>query len=158
MTTVVPFQNGQQLTTLQRECAERWVWTEDQGRGWKPLRLNSSELQTVDELASAYEGRQEPMQRERIIAHLGRLANHFHSDRTPQAWKMLFEDYAEDLSGISEPHLREVITAHRNEKNWFPKCAELIERWRFLQYSEAEKLRRARVLLGKEDPKPWERE
>lgn len=71
---------------------------------------------------------------------------------------MLFEDYAEDLDGISELHLHEIITAHRNEKSWFPKSAELIGRWNAVRYREAEQWRRARVLLGYEPPKPWEAE
>lgn len=91
------------------------------------------------------------------MAHLARLANHFYSDRTPEAWKMLFEDYAEDLDGISEPHLREAVAGHRTDKQWFPKASELIERWNFLRYSETQKLRRARVLMGLEEPKPWEK-
>lgn len=92
------------------------------------------------------------------IALLARLANHFRSERPADAWQMLFEDYASDLNGISEAHLREAIEGHRKEKGWFPKIAELVERWNLLRHSENEQLRRARVLLGLEEAKPWERQ
>jgi hypothetical protein len=69
---------------------------------------------------------------------------------------MLFDDYAKDLDGISMPHLVDVIDSHRREKTWFPKVAELLERWNKLKWGDNERLRRARVLLGLEPAKPWE--
>lgn len=69
---------------------------------------------------------------------------------------MMFDDYADDLHGISEAHLREIAGAHRRECKWFPKPSELLDRWNNLRYAESEKWRRARVLLGLELPKPWE--
>jgi hypothetical protein len=102
------------------------------------------------------QARQAPAAKSVVIAHLARLANHFRSERPADSWTMLFEDYAEDLDGISEVHLREVIGKWRNEKPWFPKSNELRDRWHHVLHLEAEKLRRARVLLGIEQPKPWE--
>lgn len=101
--------------------------------------------------------RNEPASRATVIAVLARLANAVGPDRSADSWQMLFDDYASDLEGISEIHLREIATAYRRESNWFPKPAELIARWNSLRYIEAEKWRRARVLLGLEAPKAWER-
>lgn len=69
---------------------------------------------------------------------------------------MLFEDYASDLDGISEPHLNAIIDAARRENPWFPKSADLVDRWHAIQRLENERLRRVRVLQGLEQPKPWE--
>lgn len=100
--------------------------------------------------------RQAPADRVLVIGLLARLANHFRADRPADSWQMLFEDYAADLAGISEPHMREVIDAARRESPWFPKVADLIERWQTIQRVEGERHRRARVLLELEPPKPWE--
>lgn len=60
---------------------------------------------------------------------------------------MLFDDYANDLAGISEPHLLEILAAHRRERNWFPKVAELVERLGVIQRGENLRFQRARTLL-----------
>lgn len=97
-----------------------------------------------------------PAPREVLIAILARLANNLGGDRTNESWKMLFDDYAEDLAGISEDHLREIAANWRRTGKWFPKASEILEQWNALRYAEMEKLRRARVLLNLEEPKPWE--
>jgi hypothetical protein len=102
------------------------------------------------------EARQAPASRVTVIAALARLANHFRTDRPADAWQMLFEDYAHDLEGISEAHLAEVIRDYRTSKPYFPKVADLVELWNKLRGPESEQARRARVLLGREAPKPWE--
>ena len=91
-----------------------------------------------------------------VIALLARLANHFRAERPADSWQMLFEDYAADLDGVSEVHLREIIDAHRKESPWFPKVSELVSRWNGIKHAEAERWRRARILLGLESPKAWE--
>lgn len=97
-----------------------------------------------------------PTDRVTLIAILARLANAIGGDRSTESWRMMFDDYAEDLEGISEAHLREIVKDHRQASNWFPKPAELVTRWNVLRYRESEQWRRARVLLGLEAPKPWE--
>lgn len=111
----------------------------------------------VSALQAELETRQIPADRVVIIANLARLANHFRTERPADSWEMLFDDYANDLHGISASHLVEIIDAHRRERSWFPKVAELTERWNKLKWGEHERLRRARVLLGLEPPKPWEK-
>lgn len=98
-----------------------------------------------------------PADRVAIIALLARAANHHRTERPAESWQMLFEDYAEALEGISEGHLRDVIAKCHEEINFFPKIAELTSRWKTLHHVESEKLRRARIALGTEAPKPWER-
>lgn len=100
--------------------------------------------------------RNHPTDRVTLIATLARLANAMGGDRSAESWRMMFDDYADDLEGVSEAHLREIVRDHRRESNWFPKPAELITRWNTLRYGEAEKWRRARVLLGLEQPKSFE--
>lgn len=92
-----------------------------------------------------------------IIAGLARLANHFRADRPSDAWQMLFEDYSDDLMGVSEGHLQTILTKQRQDSPWFPKSADLVAAWDAIRLRESEQLRRARVLLGLEAPKPWER-
>lgn len=118
--------------------------------------MSKTDLPCLRTALAAFETRQRPAERAAIVARLARLANHFRSERPADAWQMLFEDYAADLDGISDAHLAEIITAHRRERSWFPKSAELTERWQAIRYREAEQLRRTRVLLGEEQPKPWE--
>jgi hypothetical protein len=118
--------------------------------------MTSTDLLFLADIERRFDARLYPASRVSLIAALARLANHFRSDRPADAWQMLFEDYAEDLQGISDQHLREIVTAHRNEKPWFPKSSELLERWNALRYRETEQCRRARVLLGLEEAKPWE--
>lgn len=156
MTNVVQFNDPQSLTPSEKARTEQLVWTEDMGRGWKIRPISSSDSHFLIAIERRLGARQEPTDRVMVIAQLARLANHFRSERPADAWQMLFEDYAEDLAGISETHLREIITAQRNERSWFPKSAELIERWNLLRYRETEQWRRTRILLGFEQPKPWE--
>lgn len=69
---------------------------------------------------------------------------------------MLFDDYARDLEGISLAHLGGILDEARRAKPWFPKVADLLALWEKRKFGDAEKLRRARVLLGKDKPKAWE--
>jgi hypothetical protein len=92
-----------------------------------------------------------------IIARLARLANHFRGERPEDSWTMLFDDYAVALAGISLPHLEKAIAASVKGRSWFPKAADLVAIWEAALRLEREHLRRVRVLLGKEEPKPWER-
>lgn len=154
-TNVVPLNAA--LATSKQELAERLLWTENEGRGWKPSPVTSSDLRSLEALESEFLERQRPTDRATIIAHLARLANYYGGDRTTQSWEMMFDDYALDLEGISEAHLRDIASLQRRTNKWFPRVAEITEAWNLMKYREAEQARRARVLLGREEPKPWER-
>src|SRR5690348_10867984 len=58
-----------------------------------------------------------PGHRAPAIAILARLANHRSKEKTPQEWKMLFEDYAEDLAEFSTGHVNEAVVEHRRNSN-----------------------------------------
>jgi hypothetical protein len=113
-------------------------------------------LQYLAGLSAEIQERQRPADRPIVIAILARLANYYGGDRSPESWRMMFDDYGEDLAGISEAHLRDVVAEHRKASKWFPKVAEIIDAWNLMKHREGEQLRRARVLLGHEQPKPWE--
>lgn len=148
---------NENLTTSSEALRERLLWTDNQGRGWKAREITSSDSRFLQSLEGGLQARNQPADRNTVIVALARLANAIGPDRSKDSWQMLFDDYATDLDGISEPHLQEILTAHRRESNWFPKPAELISRWNALRYAETEQWRRARVLLGLEAAKPWER-
>lgn len=143
-------------TISEPERANRLLWTENAGKGWKVHPIQSSDSQYLAGLSAAIQERQRPADRPIIIAILARLANYYGGDRSPESWRMMFDDYAEDLAGISEAHLRDIAADHRKVSKWFPKVAEITEAWNLMKYREGEQLRRARVLLGHEQPKPWE--
>src|SRR5690349_16010694 len=120
VTTIAITQSA--LTLYEKELVEQLVWTKDKGRGWKatppPPRSRPLLAARIKEL----EDRQKPAGRVIVIRAVARLANHFRADRPPEAWQMLFEDYAEDLEGISEAHLVEVIQRYRRKKRYWPHC------------------------------------
>lgn len=107
----------------------------------------------VDEL----ERRQAPLARMALVGQLARLANHFRGERPAESWTMLFEDYASDLDGISGEYLAQIVEDWRQSKPWFPKVCELLDRWNAAKSADALRLHRARVLLGQEQAKAWER-
>ena len=78
----------------------------------------------------------------RVIALLARLANHFKNDRSAEEWRMLFDDYFEDLKEFSDGDIEEAITKHRRDKKWFPKIAELREHCHASQTIRHENLKR----------------
>src|ERR1700742_1827173 len=110
-TNVVPIKPS--MTQSERERVEQLVWTPNQGRGWREPVITSSDLPCLEAALREFEDRDKPADRVFIVASLARLANHFRSDRPADAWQMLFDDYASDLFGISEPHLSEAIEAQR---------------------------------------------
>lgn len=85
-----------------------------------------------------------PASRKFTIAILAKLANHWKNDRSPQEWKMLFEDYCDDLSEFSEVHIEQAIRDHRRTSQWFPAISQIRIRCEELQ--ELTKIRRTRCL------------
>jgi len=68
-----------------------------------------------------------PAPRNFLVTHMARLAAHFPMTRSEAEWKMLFEDYCEDLAEIPPDILVEAIRAYRRKGKFFPKVAELLE-------------------------------
>ena len=75
---------------------------------------------------------------------MGRLANHRQQDRTETEWRMLFEDYCDDLAEFSEAHIEQAIREHRRTSQWFPAIAQI--RARCAELQELTKIRRSRCL------------
>lgn len=86
----------------------------------------------------------EPADKKIIIGLLGRLANHRQQDRTETEWRMLFEDYCDDLAEFSEAHIEQAIREHRRTSQWFPAIAQI--RARCAELQELTKIRRSRCL------------
>ncbi len=54
-----------------------------------------------------------PGNRAVCIAELTRLAVHRGKERSAEEWRMILEDYAEDLAEFSDVHVHEAIVEHR---------------------------------------------
>lgn len=75
----------------------------------------------------AVEASMEPAPRQAIIIALTRLAAHFWNDRPANQWKIVFEDYADDLGKIPADIVGEAITVYRTRGKFWPKVSELLE-------------------------------
>jgi hypothetical protein len=144
------------LTLSEQAQVERLLWTQDQGRKWKARLVTSSDSQFLAGVSDQLGERQRPADKPGIVRILARLANNYGGERTAESWEMLFDDYSEDLAGISESHLKQIASEHRKASKWFPRVAEIVSRWNEIRYLETEQLRRANVLLGRIPAKPWE--
>lgn len=67
-----------------------------------------------------------PASRNEIVALITRLAAHFPvSDRSEAQWRIVIEDYAEDLAEYPSDILRAAVTQYRREGKWWPKVSEI---------------------------------
>jgi hypothetical protein len=126
---------------------------EDPYRGRYVQRVQNPPLTGPEQaaLAGAVEilhGNLTPGHRAATIATLARLANHRAKERTADEWRMLFEDYAEDIGEFSNAHVKEAVTEHRRNSNWFPTSAELRKRCLELVDRDRFRLERAERMLG----------
>ena len=124
---------------------------------WVARELQPGERIAVEHALIEIEQRFKPIARDALRALWARLANHFRNERTPQEIRVLFDDYATDLSEFSEAHVDEAMQEHRRTKTWFPKIAELRALAAVFAARDRVLRHRARVLLGLEEPSSWER-
>lgn len=110
----------------------------------------ATEERTLRDLSAAIEARLAPASREEVIAHVGRLAAHDTRERPASEWRMVFEDFAEDLAEFSGAHVRQAVTEHRRTNKWFPKVSELRERCLELRALDTAYALRCRRSLGLE--------
>lgn len=68
----------------------------------------------------------EPARRDDLVMLLTRLAAHFWSERGEAQWRIVFEDYAEDLAGYPFDIVYDGIQLYRKKGKWWPKVAELV--------------------------------
>lgn len=159
MTTEVATQNRQELTQSSpvdglrllgtRECF-RWDRDPDTNAMRRVYVVPSpEEAKALEEARVWLESRLVPGTKQTIIGALARLANHSKSERSAAEWKMLFEDYCQDLGEFSDAHVQQAVVDHRRSSNWFPKIAELRERCSELRGLDAARLRRCEQQFGK---------
>lgn len=87
-----------------------------------------------------------PAERPAIIITLTRLAAHFWGDRGPAEWKIVFEDYADDLAEFPPDIIGDGIVQYRRQAKWWPKVSELIELMRPKLLERRMQLARLKVL------------
>lgn len=109
--------------------------------------LTGAERAALATAAQHLQGNLTPGHRAPTIAILARLANHRAKEKSQQEWKMLFEDYAEDLAEFSTAHVQEAVVEHRRNSNWFPTVAELRKRCAELRERDKFRLERAERML-----------
>lgn len=109
--------------------------------------LTAMEREAVADAATVLTKWLEHGEKPAIIGHLARRAAHQVKDKSDHEWRMLFEDYAEDLAEFSARHVQEAIVWYRRTSNFFPSIAELRERCLELRARDTVRLERARRML-----------
>jgi len=109
--------------------------------------LTAVEREAVSDAANILAKWLEPGERSAIIAYLGRRAMHSTRERSEAEWRVLFEDYADDLAEFSARHVQEAIVWYRRTSNFFPSIAELRKRCLELRERDKWRLQRAKRML-----------
>jgi len=125
---------------------------------WTSRALVAADRPAVENALAVFEQRLVPSEGARILWHVGRLANQWKNTRSEAENDLFFDDWAEDLAPYSEAHIAEACGEWRRAEYRFPKIAEIIAILDHKVWSDKEMRRRARVLLGLQEPRPWERE
>jgi hypothetical protein len=89
--------------------------------------LEPTEKAHVERMVRAVEQSLTPAPRPAVVMALTRLAAHFWNDRGEAQWKIVFEDYADDLADYPADVIGAGIREYRQAAKWWPKSAELIE-------------------------------
>jgi hypothetical protein len=79
---------------------------------------------------------------------LTRLAAHFWGERGPAEWKIVFEDYADDLAEFPPDIIGEGLAQYRRGAKWWPKVSELLELMKPKLAERRLQLARLTVLAG----------
>lgn len=121
--------------------------------------LLPGESVAVQQALVAFETRMAPAPVAAAMYHVGRLMAHWGARRGQDEidGDSILDDFAEDLAPYSEAHIAEACRRWRRRQKFRPAIAELIELIEGVQITEREHLRRARVLLGLELPRHWEK-
>lgn len=123
---------------------------------WVVRALEPNEHIAVQHALIAFEERLKPAADERVIYHVARLLAHW-SAKKGHDQDSIIDDFANDLAAYSEPHVVEACAQWRRSSKHRPVPADLVAVLDQLRHREELLRRRARVLIGLEDPKPWER-
>lgn len=91
----------------------------------------------------------QPSDRAVIITILTRLAAHFwDGHRDEQHWRIVFEDYADDLAAMPADIIQQGAVEFRRAGKWWPKSAELLEIMRPLLARRERDIRRLERLAA----------
>lgn len=94
---------------------------------------------------------------------LTRLAAHFWSERGPSEWKIVFEDYADDLKIFPADIIGASIATYRRQAKWWPKVSELLEIAKPMLAKRQTQLARIQKIMGQKpvdrqtDREEWKR-
>lgn len=125
-------------------------------RQWVSQQLAPWEERQIRDLLPALDARMEPAADVRVIMHVARLLSHWSVKKGDDQASVL-DDFATDLTGYSEAHIIEACAEWRRSSRHRPVPADLLAVLDRLRAVETERRHRARVLLGLEEPRPWER-
>ena|ERR1051326_5141164 len=126
-------------------------------QGWKIQTITQQERTSLQLAERNLSRRHSVFSAEYIVHQLAIVGNQFKSERTPAEWEMLYADYAANLQEFPCAIFHDVNAHHRRSKTWFPKLADLVQGCIAQLAKEREDLRRIRVLLGREEPRVFER-
>lgn len=122
---------------------------------WVAHPLGMAERAEVEAALVLLEERGRTARRDRIIAMLMRLSVQW-PPKDAQAFGMVLSDMADAFMTFSEPQVAIACVQWQKTGKWFPKIAEMLELLEPMRVDDKTHLRRARVLLGRERPFPWE--
>jgi hypothetical protein len=126
---------------------------------WIAQPLGDDQLPAVAGALASIEERLQPPRREWIIAILSRLAVHYpNASADPDAFAIVLSDMADDLADYSEAHLVQACGEWRRDEKWFPKTCELRTKLCTIDALDRVYRRRARVLLGREEARWYDRQ
>lgn len=124
---------------------------------WQARALQPAERVGTQQALVAIEARCRPATSQQIMWHVGKLLSHWDSNQGALVKDQIMEDWKLDLGEESEAHIAEACAQWRRSQKFKPKVAEILELIAGIKARDSESIRRARVLLGLEPPRNWER-
>lgn len=123
---------------------------------WLAYPLPAGERVKVEQALIELEQRLVPATNEEICAMLKAYADYHGLTDKDGTLTTKFVMMAEDLQGFSAAHIAMAIKEHRQSSNWFAKSPELRAPCIKRQATALVMRKRARVLLGMEQPAPYD--
>lgn len=125
---------------------------------WVTRKLLPGEKMIVERTLAELANRDVPAPINKIRFYIGKTLNHWENNRLGAAEKdLIIADYEFALRDFSEGQIAEACAQWVSESRFKPVPADIVTLVRNNQYRDRESARRARVLLGLEEPRNWER-
>ena len=151
------------MTALARKKTPEAITREQRVPGyrneiWLPRPVTDDERPDIEAALREFERRLVPASKPAIISRLGRLMNTSGTEQKLSAGEVesKLQEYAHHLVEFSEDHIDAAIAEHVRTEKWFPKIVELRDRLLTRRTTADVMRRRARILLGLEQPSKWE--